>query len=699
MNSDNNSRKNIFSMPWYDLPINGQVKLAMVTFAILALELAVIRWMGSQIRIVAYFQNLVLMAAFLGMGLGVTLGRNRPAMIHWCLPALAFVAFIIAMAPHLGLVHFRFPDPSISLWGSETESDAGIVGFGKASLLVLALFWMVVVVFIFAGGPVGWLFRRLEPVRAYTADIVGSLCGVLVMTLAAALGSAPVVWLAIGSLPILFLSRRPLSFIAFVVVAVLAVISVDGALYSPYNRIDVYSNQEYGRNDEYRVSVNRDFHQNVLNFSDRAIAANQQDWKRIQMRRIYELPFSVWPGDNGRGLVVGAGTGNDVMAAVRRGFTEVLSVEIDRKIFDIGKMLHPEQPYSYAQVKPVINDARAFFEQNPDEAFDVICYGLLDSHAMFSAMSSLRLDNYVYTVEGVRAAWEHLREGGVLSISFSVYAGRWMIARLLGIVKQATGLDPYIVEHGMHSGVTFLVGRSLDESRIPTNLGPVYHGGDYGGIKIPTDDWPFLYLRPGHFPYAYLTVLLLILATAAMAIRATFGPVFGGGRLNKPMFFLGASFMLIETRMITELSLLFGSTWVVNASVFSGILIMIIAGSFYVLQRTPSRIEKWYIPLLLSLLLTWLVGAGVLNNFSFWPRLAVSGIIYGVPVLFAAVIFAFLLKKSADPAAALGANLIGAVVGGLLEYSSMVLGLRAMTLLAAFLYLLSLLFLRMRKEV
>jgi len=230
MDTENKSRQNVMTMQWFDLPIHESVKLGLITFSILALELAIIRWMGSQIRIVAYFQNLVLMAAFLGMGLGVALGKNRPNMIHWCLPALLLVSAIIALAPQLGLVHFRFPDPSIALWGSETEN--GMAGFGTATLLVLGIFWLVAVVFIFAGGPVGWLFHRLEPVRAYTADIIGSLCGVLLMTLAAALGSGPIVWLAIGSFPILLLSRRPLSFIAVCIIAVLAVISVDGALYS-----------------------------------------------------------------------------------------------------------------------------------------------------------------------------------------------------------------------------------------------------------------------------------------------------------------------------------------------------------------------------------------------------------------------------------------------------------------------------------
>ena len=56
------------------------VQLALCTFGIIVLELAIIRWMSSQIRIVAYFSNVVLLASFLGMGLGIALGRRRPLL-------------------------------------------------------------------------------------------------------------------------------------------------------------------------------------------------------------------------------------------------------------------------------------------------------------------------------------------------------------------------------------------------------------------------------------------------------------------------------------------------------------------------------------------------------------------------------------------------------------------------------------------
>ena len=663
-------------------------RMALCTFGILALELAIIRWMSGQVRIVAYFQNLVLLAAFLGMGLGVALGRNRPQLVHYCLPTLALLSVLLAFSEPLGLMRLPFPDPSIALWGAETQST--VAAFFGALAVVTGFFWLVAAVFLFAGVPVGQLFHQMPPLRAYSADILGSLLGVIAMSVAAAVGSTPVVWLLLGSLPLFLLSRRLLSLAALAVIALLAFVSIDGARFSPYNRIDLEPLTD-NLPHEWRMKVNRDFHQDVLDLSPAGVSASVDRESRAALQRVYELPFGLHRGA-GKALIVGAGTGNDVAAALRTGFTEVHAVEIDAEILRIGAELHPERPYSDERVQLVVNDARAYFEQNPDPRFDVVCYGLLDSHAMFSAMSSLRLDNYVYTVEGIRAGWEHVEEDGILSVSFSVYAGRWIFSRMLAIIREATGQEPVIVAHGFNYGATFIVGRHLDSGRVPSDLGPVYHRLTLDEIRLPTDDWPFLYLNPETIPYTYLAVLLVLLATSALAVRAAFGrALFTAGRFDTTMFCFGAAFMLIETRMVTELSLLFGSTWIVNASVFAGILLMILAGNAWVTRFPPRHLARWYVPLFAGLVVTWAVGAGTLNRFDLWPRLAFAGALYATPMLFAAILFACLLKRAPDPSAALGSNLIGAMVGGLIEYSSMALGLRAMTLLAIVLYVASLL--------
>src|SRR6266542_2312322 len=97
--------------------ISTSLQIGLTTFGILVLELSLIRWTSSQVRIFAYFNNLVLIAAFLGMGLGVALGRRHPGLVHLVLPVLLVVALPFAFAEQLNLVHLPFPDATVSLWG------------------------------------------------------------------------------------------------------------------------------------------------------------------------------------------------------------------------------------------------------------------------------------------------------------------------------------------------------------------------------------------------------------------------------------------------------------------------------------------------------------------------------------------------------------------------------------------------------
>ena len=138
---------------------------------------------------------------------------------------------------------------------------------------------------------------------------------------------------------------------------------------------------------------------------------------------------------------------------------------IDPRIIEIGKAHPPERPYDNPRTVPVVNDARAYFERT-DEQFDVVNSGLLDSHAVFSAMSSLRLDNYVYTVEAMRSAWRHVRTPGLMSVSFSIGDREWLSDRLYKIVRDATGVDPVIVPHAIQRGRFYIVTKGIEPREL-----------------------------------------------------------------------------------------------------------------------------------------------------------------------------------------------------------------------------------------
>jgi hypothetical protein len=683
----------------YTLGVKRSVylKIALSTFGILMLELALIRWTSQQVRVFAYFNNLTLMAAFLGMGLGVALGTRRPQIQHWTLPSLLLISFFLGLSEKLHIVRLRFPDLSLVLWGGESLPNAGV--FIGNVILVLLLFALIVWIFLCAGTIVGALFRQLPPLPAYSADLIGSLAGVIVMTIVSAMGTPPPVWFAIAAAPFLYFSRRWVSIASFAAVLFLTWYSIGTARFSPYYRIDVSREMSYaGR--PIQLSVNRDFHQLMQDLSPRGV--NRTDVSaddRVMLhayQRAYSLPFEL-SNKRESAVIVGAGTGNDVAAAQRAGFKQIVSVDIDPLIMKFGKWAHPERPYDHPGTTRVVNDARAYFEQNSGKRFDVVCFGLLDSHAMFSAMSSLRLENYVYTVDSIRSAWKMVKPGGVLTLSFSTYAGDWISDRLYAVIWEATGVPPVIVVLPMHQARMFIVGRQVSLGRVLDSI-PFEKGGPtraVESIRVPTDDWPFLYIRPGTFPAGYVAIIGGLLIIALAGARMVFGKeLFKRGKFDVTLFLMGAAFLLIETRGVVDLSLLFGSTWLVNSSVFAGILLMAFLANLWVQRFRPRRLEPFFFLLFAALVANYFLRPGLLLDMPLWQRGLIGGLENALPVLFAGIIFSTLFSQSPDPSMSLGSNLLGALVGGCLEYLSMFIGLRSLALVALVLYLAVLLTLR-----
>lgn len=667
---------------------NPAFALALATFSILVLELALIRWLTTQVRIAAYFANLVLLAAFLGMGLGVGLARHAERLARWSLPVLALVCIFLSLAEPLGLVHVKFPDLAPTDWGM--SAAAPWWEFTGAALLVTACFWAVAAVFLMQGTLVGKLFSELPALRAYGADLAGSLAGVLAMAAVAALSTPPPVWIALGALPLVWLVRDRWSIVAALVAVVVAAISVGDARFSPYNRIDLQKGvaEAYGApptgGQEWILRANRDYYQRLLDLR----GGPGMNEVRTLTKAAYELPFSFSANPQRTALVVGAGTGNDVAAALRKGFTRVTSIDIDPQILAIGKERHPEHPYDDPRAVRVNDDARAYLGRDDGQRFDVVCYGLLDSHAMFSSMSSLRLDNFVFTREGIASAWKRVKDDGVLSISFTV-GGPWTYTRMVGMARQASGIDPIAVAHGYDGGATLLVGRHLALAAVQERFPQAYvETTRTEGTAIPSDDWPFLYLRSVGIPWTYITVFVLVALTAAFAVRGVFGhTIFARGRFDPQMFLLGAGFLLLETRAVTQLSLLFGSTWVVNTSVFGGVLVAVLAANAVVARLGAYRRGLWYALLAASLVALWLLPLQPFFALSVAARAAIAGPLMAVPVFFAGIVFSSELRARADTAAALGCNLCGAMLGGLLENLSMIVGLKALVLLALAIYL------------
>ncbi|HEY7064792.1 MAG TPA: hypothetical protein VII06_25185 [Chloroflexota bacterium] len=471
--------------------------------------------------------------------------------------------------------------------------------------------------------------------------------------------------------------------------------------WSPYYRIDLspylVPNLAGGLDPAgQKLTVNHDYHQNALNLGDAFVRAHP-DLETPHLA--YELPYR-FVGEPQRVLVVGAGMGNDVAAALRHNAQRVDAVEIDPAILGLGRELHPERPFGSPRVRAINDDARAYLART-DEQYDLIVFGLLDSHTLLSSLSSLRLDSYVYTLESLQQARAHLAPGGHLALSFSASLSDsdWMAARLYQMVAAAFEEEPVALSLGYDVSTLYVAGPGAHE-RLAEDPELAALAVDPVALREPvapaTDDWPFLYLREHSLPLLpYGVMLALVLVAGGGLVLLTLRQS-GDGGLDAPMFLLGAAFMLLETKSVTQLSLLFGSTWLVNAVVISAILALALGANLYVGWRRVARVGPAYGLLALALLMDQVVPLGALGGLDAPLRAALGSLLLALPLLFAGVVFAILFARSSAPSRAIGSNLLGALAGGLLEYASMISGFGALGLLALGLYAGSWLALRRR---
>ena len=210
--------------------------------------------------------------------------------------------------------------------------------------------------------------------------------------------------------------------------------------------------------------------------------------------------------------------------------------------------------------------------------YAAVVFGFLDSHRLLSAFGSVRLDNFIYTQEAMVDVRRLLAPGGRVALTFAS-TRPWIHSRLLKLVGQGLGGSTSTVypPSGYAYGTLYLGERGPRETPA---------GADLGGRLVPSDDWPFLYLRERSIPSH--NVLFLVVAVALSAGAFLVLPK-GERRIRVPYLLLGAAFFLLETSNVVRMALLFGSTWWVNTVVFAGILALVLLANL-----TASR---WHVPI------------------------------------------------------------------------------------------------------
>jgi SAM-dependent methyltransferase len=677
------------------------VELFLLACAALFFELAVIRWMSSDLRSIAVLKTFPLVSCFVGLGAGYA--RPNDKFFRWA--PLLMLGFVLMMktTDFVGLNKLPYPTNSVYQWG--------IANLGLDLWTYIAVF-MVWLAFLLAfpfltmmalGSRIGRLFNEMKPLRAYSLDIIGSIAGSIIFSVTSYLCAPPWVLMILPAILVAYygqhLLRAALPALAAVAIAAVPVGEDNHVVWTPYFRLELTpltakaadnSDKEIG----VLIKVNQMFQQFFFpDLTPEGVTPSKELGATLRIRqRYYNFPYSFKPEPKSV-LVLGCGSGQDVMAAVQHGATDIDAVEIDPVVISLGKKLNP----TYAQTDVVHlhnTDARNFISKT-DKKYDLIVFACLDSLAVTGLGSSVRIDSYVHTKESLARTLSLLKPDGVLVMSFGAGGHHWLRDRLFSTLREAAGYDPlyYTDERSPESWPAFVYvagesvrNHTLKASNLPEGYEsePLQYSPE---SRILTDDWPYLYSSPQAFdgPFALLVIEIL-----ALSIFVSRKMLFA--KDNSPtswqMAFLGAAFLMLELQAISRLSLIFGATWLTSSLVINGVLVMILMANFFVIKYGDKvNFDIAYASLFISLLISYALPLDTLMSGSLGD-LGVALIVFLtlLPMFLAGIVFAASFKRVPDAARALGFNLFGAVMGALLELLSTITGVKALVLIAIGLY-------------
>ena len=715
--------------------------LFLISFLILFFELACIRWFGSTVVYLTFFTNIVLLATFLGMSVGCLAASGRrdwtKAVIPLLLLAVVTACGVWYLFTHV--VPYRINvggqgSPQQVYFGTEYTGKNLSQFFVPIELLAGVFFTLIALVFVGMGQVMGRAFDDApDRLVAYIGNIGGSLAGIAAFALASYFRTPPLLWFAIALiLWWYFLKRRTLLQCSGLLAILLLIgftgryisISAPGQTaashilsWSPYYKI-MYTRPAR------LIETNNIGYQTMVSVQDSGPA---YDLLHLLNRDAGGKPFEDV-------LIIGAGSGNDVQAALENGAKHIDAVEIDPQILDIGKADHPNHPYSDPRVTVHIDDGRSFLRKTTRK-YDLVVYALVDSLVLHSGYSSLRLESFLFTQQAFDDIAARLKPNGVFA-AYNFFRQGWIVGRIDKMVEAAFATRPLVfslpyveairpgdpqsnntfvlashnaprmaaIAHAFQQQQSFWINQRPALNTPLNGFGPQPPSGpessardwhriapatvDTLGIdRLPSDDWPFLYLREAKIPSLNLRSMALI-AVLSLVILYAFAPV-RRVHPNWQMFFLGAGFMLLETKGVVHMALLFGSTWLVNSVVFFAILVMILASNLYVLVLKPQKLWPYYVLLSAALLVNILVPMSRFLALPGWGKVAVSCAVIFVPIFFAGIIFGASFRDSRQPDVDFGSNIAGAILGGLAENLSLMVGFNYLLIIALAFYLLS----------
>ncbi|MBL6991998.1 MAG: hypothetical protein ISR65_19600 [Bacteriovoracaceae bacterium] len=671
---------------------NDSISLFFLAFLTLFLELTLIRYLTANVWNLGYFPNFILIAAFIGMGIGFLSHSlwDDSASLSRLMRSTYYLLILI--------VFLNFADPimpGFNNWVGEIGDEVFFTNAPKGSqiLSIIGLvFWFMIIIFIFSmiSQRTAKIFIKFAPLRAYSLDILGSCFGILLFIGLSWFAISAYIWFLI-LIPLYalscgppYISKKNTVFFVILSIIVVSVKVQDTRLlinHSYKGDIDVswspYQKVEY-------VDAIKTIFVNGIGHQELKTSKNIKS-------SFYQIPYSDVKNRGGRSyksvLILGSGGGNDVTAALLNNVEEVDAVEIDPVIIAMGQKYHPSLPYNDKRVRIINDDGRAFLTYT-NKKYDLIIFALTDSLVKVSPMAQLRLENYLFTFEAIKKAKSLLNENGDL-LFYNFYRRPWVTDKIFLMVKKAFGFYPRKLWGEKDFGV-FKVGKT--NKTLTKKI--------KNDVDIPVDDWPFIYLKQRSFSYVYLLFMggaIFLVSLICLFLALYYRKKGHDNKLKDLIFvnlnqklaflFMGMAFMLLETKSIIQFSLLFGTTWINNSLVFLGILALVLLANALSVFIKPKLKNFVYILLLVSASLTFIFPlSGLLNIQSMFLRFILSVLLIFLPIFFANLIFSISFKKAQLTDHLFGWNLIGATLGGFIEYLSMLTGYQSLTYLIIILY-------------
>ena len=671
-------------------------KIFIISFLILFFELTLIRYISATIVSISFYSNIILLASFFGVGAGCLLSIRRN--LFNLFPPLILILLLILNSQLL----------VINALESEMLMFQDFVGEYKIPswLIIIFIFSFVAFLFLILGQQLKLAFQAFEKsIDAYLFDLLGSIAGIIIFSTLSYFELGFTYWISITCILWLLIkqvhknptkNKKYDSIFAWILVISFALflnIIHENSWWSKYYFIKL---TEFKKGEYYHIFTNKTGHQ--------AMEKKPNLW-------FYRIPYDSFKNPQYDDvLIIGAGSGQDASIALQNNVKNIDAVDIEPRLVELGKQYHPLKPYSDPRVKISIADGRNFIENQKDKKYDLIIFALTDSLTLASNSSNTRLESYLMTVESFAKTKSLLKENGMLML-YNNYRKDWLIEKLTKMLEQNFPNKVLIINSKIDQNAILMAGNKIkdfDEVKFLKEKTDLTFG--YGDSKadlenrVGTDNWPFSYLFKPSIPSSYLIIISFIISLSG-GVLFLFLKKYKAEPENKilswqkfltiipwHMFFLGAGFMLLETKNIINFQLLFGSTWIVNSLVFIAILGLALTSAILTKMKLIFNKKILYFLMIFAVAISIFFPLKSIIELPFYLKYLSAILISLLPIFFANLIFSNHFSHQNNAEISFGLNMVGALFGGLLEYFSMLYGYHFLLYLIGFCYFVAIIF-------